>query len=246
MTYYLVLFGALAVALVGFVVRRRSAIWGQGMIVLGCLGGIGGIAWQIRQTIFSGETAGPDRGQAVVGYVLANRVLADIGLQPGKVVLLFPPESVLDGETVGTYAGTFSRVLRAFPDLKVEVRTLAVPAKAARTGRLPLKAFQASCSNAPPAVACVSFAGVPADIENLQTAGQQSGPPFFVFDPWATTNWLGALKKGRIRTVIVPRPGVRHAPGSEISGEPQEVFDRLYLLATPASADEIAVALQRK
>jgi hypothetical protein len=224
-------------------VRRRSYLWGQVLLVAGCLGCARCLAWQIRQNLFSTSSKGPDRGQAVVGYFLANQVLGEAGNQQGSVVLFFPPDSVLDAETVGTYAGTFSRVLRGFPGLKVQMLTLAVPSKAAKAGLIPLAAFQQATSNAPPAVGYVSFAGVPADIENfLPTAGQR-GPGFFVFDPWRTTNWLGALRSGRVRSVIVPRLGVRTAPDSEISCEPREVFSRLYLMATPATADKIAAEL---
>ena len=98
-------------------------------------------------------------------------------------------------------------------------------------------------SNAPPAVAYVSFAGVPADIENLLAMARPQSPACFVFDPWGTTNWLTALKQGRIRTVIVPRPGVNSPAGGEIVGEPNEVFNRLYLMATPATADQTAAQL---
>jgi hypothetical protein len=246
MTYYFFLVLALAVAGLGYLVRRRSFFWGQVMLIAGCLGCAGCVAWQVRQNLFSPSAKGPDRGQAVVGYFLANQVLSEAGNQQGAVALFFPPDSVMDAETVGTYAGTFSRVLRGFPGLKVQVLTLVVPSKAAKAGLIPLAAFQQATSNAPPAMAYVSFAGVPADIENFPPTAGERGPGLFVFDPWRTTNWLSALRKGRVRIVIVPRPGVHPAPDSEISGEPQEVFRQLYLMATPATADKIAAELGSK
>jgi hypothetical protein len=246
MTYYFILGLALAVAGSGYLARRRSSFWGQGMMIAGCLGCAGCLAWQIRQNLFSPSAKGPDRSQAVVGYFLANQVLREAGNQQGSVVLFFTPESVLDAETVGTYAGTFSRVLRGFPALKVQVLTLAVPSKAAKAGLIPLTAFQQATSNAPSAVAYVSFAGVPADIDRFLPMSGQGGPGFFVFDPWKTTNWLGALRAGRVRSVIVPRPGVHPGPDSEISGAPDEVFNQLYLMATPETADQIAAELGSK
>jgi hypothetical protein len=240
MTNYLFIALAVTLAAAGFLVRKKSYIAGQAMIVIGCLGCAGVLVWQLRENVFTPSGAGPDRGQAVVSYYLASQVLGEAANKQGSVILFFPPESVLDSETVGTYSGTFSRVLRGFPGLKVEVLTLDVPSRAAKAGQIPLSAFQRATSNAPSAVAYVSFAGVPADIEKFFPGEAAAGAGMFVFDPWATTNWLGALKKGRIRSVIVPRPGVRHSPGSEISGEPQEVFSQLYLMATPATADKIA------
>jgi len=236
------LFIALATALAaaGFFVRRRSFPAGQSMIVIGCLGCAGSLVWQLRENVFTPSGAGPDRGQAVVSYYLASQVLGETAGKQGAVLLFFPPENVLDAETVGTYAGTFSRVLRGFTGLNVQSVTLEVPSRAAKAGQIPLSAFQQAASNAPAAVAYVSFAGVPVEIENFLATEAHSGRGLFVFDPWGTTNWLPALKKGLIRSVIVPRPGVRSGPNSEISGEPQEVFSRLYLMATPATADKVA------
>ncbi len=243
MIYYCFLVLSLAVAGLGGWVRRRSEFWGQAMLILGGLGCIGCIAWQVRVNLFQPAAREPDRGQAVISYFLANQVLREVGSLQGTVVLFMPPESVLDAETAGTYAGTFRRVLRGFPDLKVEALTLAVPAKAAKAGHIPLAAFHQVVSNGPAALAYVSFAGVPPDIGNFQSGAPRERPGFFVFDPWGTTNWLGALRTGRLRAVIVPRPGARDAAGTDISGEPREVFDQLYLQATPATADEIAARL---
>ncbi len=212
------------------------------MILAGCIATVACLGWRVRQTVLQPATAAPDRGQAVVGYFLANQVLAELGDQQGRIVLFFPPTSVLDEEAVGTYAGTFRRVLRGFPDLKVDVLTLTVPAKAAKAGQFPLSAFQQAGSNVA-ALAYVSFTGVPKEIESFRTGAADKPLRFYVFDPWATTNWLAALEKGIIRRVIVPRPGVR--AGTEISGDPNDVFNQLYLLATPETATRIAGQLVR-
>jgi hypothetical protein len=246
MIYYVFLLAALAVAAAGVGVRRRSERLGQWMVVLGVLGCAGCLAWRVRQTIFPPDAAGPDRGQAVLGYFLAQHVLAEVGNQQGTIVLMFPPESVFDADTVGTCAGTFSRVLRSFPELKVEVLTLEASRKAAKTGQFGLAVFQQAVAKTPPALAYVSFAGVPADIEKFATPGSQARPGFFVFDPWGTTNWFGALRSGRVRTVIVPRPGINRRASAEVSGEPHEVFNQLYLMGTPSTAAQLAEKLGGK
>ena len=92
----------------------------------------------------------------------------------------------------------------------------------------------------------VSYAGVPADFETLFSAGQPKIPPFYVFDPEGTTNWLGALKAGRIRAVVLPRPGVDPRGRETIAGMPETIFERFYLLATPANADQVAASLKAK
>jgi len=210
---------------------------------VGCVACLG---WQIRQSLFAPTAREPDRGQAVVSYFLANQLLAETGSAEGPVLLFFPPPSVMDEETVGTYAGTFKRVLRGFPGLKVQVLRVDVPKKAAGLGQIPLAAFRQAASNAPAAVACVSFAGVPEDIQGFSSRNSPSTAPFFVFDPWSTTHWLGAMKSGLVRCAIVPRSGPRAVSAEAISGEPREVFERLYQMATPANADEVAAKLNGK
>ncbi len=248
MTYYLLaIILSLLLAAIGLLVRRRSESVGVILVVLGVAGCLGSIGWQARQTLFTPESKGPDRGQAVVAYFLANQLLSEIGDRQGTILLLFPPEGVFDEDTAGTYAGTFNRVLRGFPGLKVEIVSLNVPVKPAKAGKIPLGAFREAISNNSPALVCVSFTGAPPDIQSLLSGGGSATvtPQMYVFDPWGTTNWLAALKSGRLRTVIVPRHDVRAASG-DVAGEPAEVFRQLYLQATPTTADEVAGSLLRK
>ncbi len=244
MSHQLFLTAGVVVAVIGLLLRRRSEAWGKGLVIAGCLGCMATLLWQIRESLFTPEAGGPDRGQAVVAYFLANEFLRHPPASPGTVRLLFPPGSVIDEEARGTYAGTFNRVLRPFGEFKTEVLVLSVPDKAAKAGNIPLQTFQAAATNAPGCVACVSFAGVPADIARMLSNGPRPAPSMFVFDPWGTTNWVAALRSGLIQTVIVPKPGaVRDA---EVSGEPNAVFERLYLMANPATADRIASQLNHK
>ncbi len=246
MTYYLFLGLALATAGVGFSLRRKFPALAYACIVAGCIGCCAGIGWQLRENVFTPSPSAPDRGQAVVGYFLANQLLREVTAQQGTVLLFFPPESVIDSDAVGVYAGRFGRVLRGVSSLKVETVTLSAAKKAVKSGTIPLESFQRAASNAPPAVAYVSFAGVPADIEQFQRHDVPPNPPFLVYDPWGTTNWSASLKKGSLRCVIVPRPGIKHTAGAEISGEPNEVFRQLYLMATPQTVDQIAAELNAK
>jgi hypothetical protein len=107
-----------------------------------------------------------------------------------------------------------------------------------------LAAFKQALAQAQEAMAVISYAGVPAGFETLFSAGQPASPLFYVFDGDGTTNWLGALKNGRIRAVVVPRPGVDALGGEGIAGMPEAIFERFYLLATPANADEVAAGLK--
>ena len=88
--------------------------------------------------------------------------------------------------------------------------------------------------------------GAPAGFETLFSEGQPKLAPFYVFDPNSTTTWLGPLKAGRIRAVVLPRPGVDPRGRESIAGMPQTIFERFYLLALPQTADQFAPKLQTK
>jgi hypothetical protein len=109
-----------------------------------------------------------------------------------------------------------------------------------------LSAFRQALAQAQEALAIVSYAGAPAGFETLFSAGQPKIAPLYIFDPEGTTNWLSALKQGRVRSVIVPRPATNPSVRAGLAGPPGEIFDQLYLLATPETADQVAAQLSRK
>lgn len=134
-------------------------------------------------------------------------------------------------------------MLRGHPELEVQIATLEAPGREAKAGTIPLAAFKQVVAKYPGALAFVCFAGVPADMETLFPLDQPTVPPVFVFDAGGTTNWVPALVQHRIRSVIVPRPDVDPATMSGIAGLPGEIFGRLYYLATPETAEQIAATL---
>ncbi|HEY9171911.1 MAG TPA: hypothetical protein VI136_06475 [Verrucomicrobiae bacterium] len=244
MTYFLLLLAAFAVAGVGWAVRRRSALCGQVLIGLGCVGCLAVVGWQVRQSLFPADAKPPSRAHAVVSFYLASQTQREIAGQRGTVVVILPPASQLDAETAENYVNALrAPLLRGHPELELEIARLNVPAKAAKTGTLPLAAFQQVVAQYPKALAFVCYASVPPDIESLFPTDPQTMPPFFLFDPLRGTNWLGALKQNHIRCVIVPRPDVNPAQTASVSGMPGEIFGQFYLMATPANATQIATTL---
>jgi hypothetical protein len=240
MTYYLLLLPALAVAGVGWVARRRFAMPGQMLMVLGCLGCVAVMGWQVRQTIFPPAATAMNRAQTVVSFYLANQTQQAIAGRSGVVVLIFPPRNLMSAEAARDYANAFSApLLRGHPEWQVQSVTLAAPAKGAG---ISLASFQQAIAKHPNAIAYVSYAPVAADIGELFPGGP-SGAPFFLFDPEGGVNWLSALKQGRIRSVIVPRPGINLDAHAGIAGDPGGIFNQLYFIATPANADHIAAQL---
>jgi len=148
MTYFLILLPALALAAIGALLRRRSPGAAQALILLGCIGSLGVMVWQVRQSLFQPGAKPPDRAHSIVSFYLANQAMRDTEGRSGTVVLLFPPRHLLDAEAAAAYANAFEPLLlRGHPELKVESITLETPANARE---IPAAAFkQVPRSNKP-------------------------------------------------------------------------------------------------
>jgi hypothetical protein len=242
MSYTLLLLPGLAVGAAGYLLRNRTPILGKILIGVGCLSCVAVIGLQVREFYNPPGSRTPSRAHSVVGYFLANEILREVSGQRGSVVLIFPSETVLDNEAMESYRNVFAPpLLRGHPELEIQTVRLENPSK--KSAPLPptLAEFKQASAKYPGALAFVSYASLPPDIDQLLQSG---GVPWHVFDAERTGTWLSALKAGKIKSVIVPRPGVDLSV--DVGGPPEEIFGRLYLLATPQSADAVAAQLTKK
>jgi hypothetical protein len=235
---------ALAVSGVGALIRRRSQTFGQVLMVAGIVSLAVISVFQIRQIVFPPPEKTPDRGGMAVGSCLANCVIGDLAGQNGTVILLFPPQSVMNADTEQSYEDGFVMPLR-HGHTAFHLKALHLETKPGKTG-YDVAAFQQVLEKAPDALAIVSYAGVPADFNNLFSTGQPQAPHFYVLDSEGTTNWLGPLKDGRIRAVVLPRPGADLHARAEVRGRPEDIFEQFYLLATQETADQVAAQISKK
>lgn len=244
MTYYLLLLPGLVVVVLGLVVRRRAAAWGQGLLLAGCAICLGAFGWQVRQSFYVNVPKVPSRANTVVGYRFAMQLQAMLAGRTGKVVVLLPAS--LSAEAAESTAGAFSApLLRGHPELSVEVVRLESPKHGASSPAVDGAAFKHTLEKFADALAFVSYAGVPADMEKLFTAAPPRGV-LLVYDPDGSANWLTPLKQKLILTVVVPRPDVDAAAAAGIAGLPGDIFDQLYWQATSPNADVIAARLSAR
>jgi hypothetical protein len=241
MTFTL-LVAALVLAGAGAGISRRWPVLGKVMMGLGGLGLIGIVASEVRQNLFSPQPKAPNRYEMAVSYCLANCMLGDLAGRSGSVVLLFPERRLMNADTEQSFEEGFIPPLR-HARVALRVKALRLEGRD-RDGGRGLSAFQKALAQARDAVAVVSYAGVPTGFERLFAAGQPKIPTCYVFDPQGTTHWLPALKEGYIRAVVLPRPGMQARGQEEIAGMPQTIFERFYLLATPANAEQTAASLK--
>jgi hypothetical protein len=230
----LLLSAVLAIAGMGAWMNRRWPVWGQATIALGILGLVGVVIVQVRQNILPPQPKASGRCEIAVSYGLANCLLGDVSDQGGTVVLLFPQRRNMDENTERSYEDGFVPALRHG---RIKLNLKAVRLKGENGD---LAAFKEALAQDPEAAAIISYAGMPAGCEALFPTGQQQKPLVYVYDSEKTTRWLGALKEGRIRAVVVPRPGADLRGREKAAGMPEAIFEKYYLLATAANADEVA------
>jgi hypothetical protein len=235
---FLLLLAALALAGAGRWMSSRWRVLGRAMMVLGGLGLVAVIVLQVRQNVFPPQDKPPNRYEMAITYGLLNSLLGDMAGQSGEVVLLFPSRRDMDADTEGSYEDGFIPLLR-HAHVKLDLKAVRLEGE-----NRDLAAFKEALAQAQDAMAVISYAGVPPGFESLFSAGQPKSPSFYVFDGDGTTNWLGALKEGRIRAVVVPRPGVDAHGGKRTTGLPETIFEQFFLLATQANADEVAASLK--
>jgi hypothetical protein len=234
---FLLLLAALAVAGTGVWMIRRWQVAGQVVMALGGLGLIGVIVLQVRQNLAPPRAKTRNRYEMAASFGLANCLLEDVAGQSGSVVLLFPQRRVMSADDEQNYEDGFVAPLRHGRG-KLSLKAIHLGGENGD-----LSAFKQSMAEAQGAMAVVSYAGVPAGFETLFSPGERNMPLFYIFDRERTVHWLGALKAGRIKAVVVPRPGVDTGGRESITGMPDGIFDQFYVVATPANADEVAASL---
>jgi len=233
------LLAALAITGMGVWMSRRWRLAGQSMMAVGGLALVSVIGLQVRQNVLPPKPT-VRRAEMAVSYCLANCLLEDSAGGSGKVVLLFPQRRDMNEDIEQSYEDGFVASLRHG---RGQLSLKAVHLDGANGD---LSAFKQALDQNEETMAFVSYAGVPSGFETLFATGQSNRSSFFVFDSDATTHWLRALKDGRIKAVALPRPGSDVRSRETSVGMPEQIFDRFYLLATPANADEIAASLKAR
>jgi hypothetical protein len=238
---FILLLLALAVSGVGAWARRRWPAFGQVLMVVGVLSLTAISIVQIRQIVFPPAEKTIDHSQMAVSYYLANCVLADLADQNGTVILLFPPRSLMDESVEESFETGFMMPLRHGHGT-LHLKAIHFEAKPGNAG-YDLAAFQQVLAQDPEALAVVSYVGVPVDFNNASSTGQPKIPPFYAFDSEGTTNWVGLMKDGHVKAVVLPRPGIDSHTREAATGRPEQIFERFYLLATQETADQVAAQI---
>ena len=240
MSYFLWLLGGLAAAGAGRALRRRAPRAGLVLAVGGVLASVGAITWQVRAFVSGGAAPAIDRYSATVAYFMGHEVLNELRSFDGPVFLLLPPDRRGNQRELDSLFNTFARVLAPVAGLAVRDVTVAATDREIREGRVPLAAFEQALAAATGAVACVSFAGVPAGVETLPILQGPRRPLVFVYDPSGRTGWVASLRTGVLRRVIVARPDAGRDTPAGVTGPPDEIFKRHFLLAKPGTAEAVA------
>lgn len=233
--YFLWLFLCLLVAGAGHVLERRGLRWGRVLLAFGVVGSAALVIVQAYRTVFRGGGSAIDRHSAALAYFMGYEVVGELRGIDGTLCVILPPDTAANQDRLDSLFNTFARVLAPLPTLRLHAVSLEAKDRQVGTGRVPLERFERAVAEVTNALAYVSFAGVPVDLERWSVWSGPSPPPVFVYDPSGGRAWLPALKQGRIRRVVVHRPDLNPAERTTV-GPPDEIFRRHFLLLKPADA----------
>ena len=221
----------------GFVMRHSRPGASRFLIALSVAGCVGSVGFQGYRAFVEARQSPPDRYHGVVGYVMAQRVLAELREGQAEVVLVFPPRPFgSDAETEALY-DTFSRVFSPARSVEVQVARLPSTPRAKQSGIIPLEAAEAAIAPFPKANVYVFFAGVPEPFAKLSALARSPRPALYAFDPSNHRGWEEAVKRGDLSAVIAPRRGAP-APSRDLAGPPNEIFQRFFeVISTRSEKD---------
>lgn len=242
--YYLLLLTSLGVGILGWRLLGVWAWFGRTLLAGGVVGCVGLIVWQVVTALGAGAPPRMHRAQAAVGATLGTQFLSDRIARSGAVVMLFPPDKAAPTAALDSFYEGFARILTRNAGLRLSEQMVDVSVAEARTGEIPLAAFQTSLENQDEVVAYVSWVGFPDGASELSVfSDERNRPAVYVFDPLGQTNWLGAVREGLIRGGVVALPKALSSEPSEGMANASSVFRAHYRLVTPENLDRVMAEL---
>jgi len=228
----------------GIGLRRRAPAAGVVLMGLAGAGALVLLGLQVRRFTSGGAGRAVDRDAAAAAYFLGFEVLGDLQRGEGTIALLLPPETRGNSRLLDSWFDTFARVVTPLEGVAVKEVTVRCSGRLAAEGRVPVEAVEGALAEVPGALAWVSFVGVPVGGSGAAAWPGAGAPPVYVYDPGGGTGWVAALKQGRIRRVVVPRPRLEGRAEGPAAGPPDQLFRENFLMATPSNADTVAAELE--
>ena len=228
--YTFLLIGCLLLGGIGWLLRKKSTLTGQiciGASVAGCLALT---VWQAMQSLGSAGVQRSHRGQASVGYTLAQQFLSDSKQRNGEIVLIFPPDKETPPAALDSFYEGYARVMARFRTLQLKEVTMDISSKAIDRGDVDAKALGDVISEHPNALAFVSWVGFPKSVDGIKLFERESFPPIYLYNPSTEQHWKSSMEAGIIQAVATAKVPTTSTPALPNPMNPQEFFKQNYEL----------------
>lgn len=219
----------LLMALVGFILSQGQKSGRTGQVLKSCglalVAGAG--VWQSVRSWQPENNQVIDRGQAALGYVMAQQLAGDLQKRDGSILLVMPQDGVADASSLDGFYESFARVLLRMPTLNVSEATLKTSRTELGDGSFSADELRKTLSQHQDPAAIILWTGYPseADTQGVLAEYSQKKTTIYTCDFFGTGNWKAGLENKTLVKAFVPLAGVELE--SVPDGSPPETIFRL-------------------
>lgn len=218
-------------ALVGFVLSQSQKSGRNGQVLKSC--GLvlvaGACVWQSVRSWQPENSMVIDRGQAALGYVMAQHLSGDLQKREGAVLLVMPQDGVADASSLDGFYESFARVLLRMPTLTVSEATLKTSRTELGDGSIREEELRKTLSGHQNPAAIILWTGYPTDAgaQAVLEEYSQKKTTIYSCDFFETGSWKAGLENKTVTRAFVPLPGV-DVQSVPDGSPPETIFRALY------------------
>ena len=221
----------LLMALVGFILSQSHKSGRSGQVLKSC--GLvlvaGACVWQSIRSWQPENNLVIDRGQAALGYVMAQHLSGDLQKREGAVLLVMPQDGVADASSLDGFYESFARVLLRIPTLKVSEATLKTSRTEMGDGSFSADELRKTLSQHQDPAAIILWTGYPSEsgTQGILRGFSENKTTIYACDFFDTGHWKTGMENETLTKAFVLLPGVDMEKVPDGS-PPETIFKALY------------------
>lgn len=194
------------IAAIGFALdqsrnRMASQVKTLGLVIL-----VVGTIWKSIESWKPELSAPIDRGQAAIGYVMAQNLPRNLNIRSGPILLVMPKDGIASTSSLDGFYESFARVMLNFPALNVQEATIDITRSQLESGAISAQSLQNAIPENPPPAAIILWVGFPtiAESQSLLQSFHEKKTAIYSCDFYQTGAWKEAVQSGVIDKAFVP------------------------------------------
>lgn len=194
------------IAAVGFALGQSRNQMANQVKTVGLVLVVVGTIWKSIESWKPELSAPIDRGQAAIGYVMAQNLPRTLSIRSGPVLLVMPEDGIANTSSLDGFYESFARVLLNFPALNVQEATVEITKSQLESGAIPAQSLKNAIPENPAPAAIILWVGFPTlpESQDLLKSFHEKKTAIFSCDFYRTGSWKEAVQAGVIDKAFVP------------------------------------------